>query len=96
MTCFRKIFTNFIAFLRHSTGKDVLVFSNDSQPMQRGIFISYDRNIPVVCIGDKTMLCMGIVVLFDNVLFNKMSSMSPSDQWEYVSMMVFSGQLKRL
>jgi hypothetical protein len=72
-------------------GDKVIVLTNEPSPIQKGFFTSYlkvgetKKGIPVVNINGEELLCMGIVVKYNEDIFNTLSKLPPIEAWNYIA-----------
>lgn len=74
-----------------SVGTKVIVRSNNDEPYMIGVFSGYELKensspIPVCICNDTTYWVMGIVVEHNDELQTHLDSMTPKDQWNYLSL----------
>lgn len=72
-------------------GDKVIVRSNENDPTLVGIFKGHERfnarfEVPIVTVGNVVLLCMSIVVPFDEELLKKLESFSSGrEAWGWLA-----------
>ena len=73
-----------------SPGDKVIVRSNEEEPVKVGIFENYWEHpnkadkIPVVKVGDDSLICFAIVLPYDEQIFKKLQNTSGKAGWRWL------------
>lgn len=70
----------------------VIVRSNDDEFYQVGVLDRFDR-FPTVVINNELLICMGIVVPYDDVLARLLGQLTHKQQWEILSKISLAVQI---
>ena len=83
---------------KQELGTRVIVRSNEDEPLEVGDLIDFyalpGNEFPLVRIGEKELVCMGIVVPYSEELHTMLSAMPPKHQWNVMRGISLAIQIK--